>query len=218
MRLLLTGLVFIAVLAVPFLVWGNLFSEDVEILEGKIKDYGVWPWLAGIFLLVADILLPIPATAVMSVLGLIYGPVLGGIVAAAGSFLSGTIPYLFCRRLGRGAGEWIVGTEELAKGERLFGRYGGWGVALSRWMPLLPAVVACFAGRVLMPAGKFFAALACGSIPMGFAFAAMGRMGKEEPELTIVLSAVVPALLWLIVGRILARLSLREWKGDADRE
>ena len=82
----------------------------------------------------------------------------------------------------------------------------------------MPEVVAGVAGLVRMPAGKFFAALACGSIPMGFAFAAMGQMGKEEPELTIVLSAVVPALLWLIVGRILARLPLREWKGDADRE
>jgi uncharacterized membrane protein YdjX (TVP38/TMEM64 family) len=61
-----------------------------------------------------------------------------------------------------------------------------------------------------MPPGKFFAALACGSIPMGFAFAAMGHLGADEPGLTIVLSALVPALLWFVVGRILARLSVRE--------
>ncbi|MEC8896343.1 MAG: VTT domain-containing protein [Planctomycetota bacterium] len=210
MRLLLTGLVFIAVLAVPFFVWGNLFSEDVQVIQENIRDYGVWPGLAGIFLLVADILLPIPATAVMAALGLIYGPLLGGVVAAAGSFLAGAVPYLCCRTLGRGAGEWIVGSKELERAERLFGRYGGWAVALSRWLPLLPEVVACFAGLVRMPGRKFFAALACGSIPMGFAFAAMGEMGKDKPALTIVLSAVVPALLWLIVGRILTRLSLRD--------
>ena len=210
MRLLLTGLVFIAVLAVPFFVWGNLFSEDVQVLEEKIKDYGVWPWLAGIFLLVADILLPIPATAVMAALGLIYGPLLGGLVASAGSFLAGLLPYLCCRTIGRRAGEWIVGRQELKRGERLFGSYGGWAVALSRWMPLLPEGVACFAGLVRMPGRKFLAALACGSIPMGFAFATMGQLGKAEPQLTIVLSALVPALLWLIVGRILTRLSLRD--------
>lgn len=208
MRLLLTGLVFIAVLAVPFFIWGNLFDEDHA--RELLQSYGAWAWMAGIILLVVDILLPIPATAVMSVLGLIYGPVLGGIVAAAGSFISGAVPYLCCRLVGRGAGEWIVGRKELEKGERLFGRYGGWGVALSRWMPLLPEVVACFAGLVRMPGGKFFAALACGSIPMGFVFAAMGEIGKEKPVLTIILSAVVPALLWLIVGRILTRLSLRD--------
>ena len=37
MRLLLTGLVFIAVLAVPFFIWGNLFSEDVQELQEKIN-------------------------------------------------------------------------------------------------------------------------------------------------------------------------------------
>ena len=210
MRLLLTGLVFAAVLAIPFLVWGNLFSEDVQVLQEKIRDYGVWPWLAGIFLLVADILLPIPATAVMAALGLIYGPLLGGLVASAGSFLAGLLPYLCCRMIGRRAGEWIVGQQELERGGSLFGSYGGWAVALSRWMPLLPEVVACFAGLVRMPGRKFVAALACGSIPMGFAFATMGQLGKAEPQLTIALSAVVPALLWLIVGRILTRISQRD--------
>ena len=152
-----------------------------------------------------------PATVVMSALGAIYGPFIGGAAAAAGSFISGAIPYLCCRKLGRGAAEWIVGRDELAKGESLFGRYGGWAVALSRWMPLLPEVVACIAGMVRMPPGKFFAALACGSIPMGFAFAAMGHnMGADEPGLTIILSALVPALLWLVVGRILVRLSVGE--------
>ncbi|MCH2583294.1 MAG: VTT domain-containing protein [Planctomycetes bacterium] len=100
--------------------------------------------------------------------------------------------------------------EELEKGERLSGRVGGWAVALSRWMPLLPEVVACFAGLVRMPPGKYFAALACGSIPMGFAFAVMGHMGADRPLQTIVLSAVVPALLWLVVGRTLTRLSVND--------
>ena len=208
MRLLLTGLFMALVLAVPFLIWGNLFSSNVN--RELLTVYGGWPWLGGIVLLTVDILLPMPATVVMSALGAIYGPFIGGAAAAAGSFISGAIPYLCCRKLGRGAAEWIVGRDELARGESLFGRYGGWAVALSRWMPLLPEVVACIAGMVRMPPGKFFAALACGSIPMGFAFASMGHLGADEPGLTIVLSALVPALLWLVVGRILARLSVRE--------
>jgi uncharacterized membrane protein YdjX (TVP38/TMEM64 family) len=208
MRLLLIGLFMALVLAVPFLIWGNLFSSNVN--RELLTVYGGWPWLGGIVLLTADILLPMPATVVMSALGAIYGPFIGGAAAAAGSFISGAIPYFCCRKLGRGAAEWIVGRGELARGESLFGRYGGWAVALSRWMPLLPEVVACIAGMVRMPPGKFFAALACGSIPMGFAFASMGHLGADEPGLTIVLSALVPALLWLVVGRILARLSVRE--------
>ena len=212
MRSLLIGFLLIVTLVIPFIIWGASF-EDFFSPEGTrdlLESYGGWAWLCGMTLLAADILLPMPATVVMSVLGLIYGPVLGGMIAAAGSFLSGVIPYVLCRQLGKGAARWLIGEKELKKGERLSGRVGGWAVALSRWMPLLPEVVACFAGLVRMPSGKYFAALACGSIPMGFAFAVMGHMGADRPFQTIILSAVVPALLWLVVGRILTRLSVND--------
>ena len=83
MRLLLTGLFMALVLAVPFLIWGNLFSGTVN--RELLTAYGGWPWLGGIVLLTADILLPMPATVVMSALGAIYGPFIGGAAAAAGS-------------------------------------------------------------------------------------------------------------------------------------
>ncbi len=212
MRSLLIGLLLIVTLVIPFIFWGTSFEDFFSPAGTRdlLESYGGWAWLCGMALLTADILLPMPATVVMSVLGLIYGPVLGGMIAAAGSFLSGVIPYVLCRQLGKGAARWLIGVKELEKGERLSGRVGGWAVALSRWMPLLPEVVACFAGLVRMPSGKYFAALACGSIPMGFAFAAMGHMGADRPLQTVVLSAVVPALLWLVVGRTLTRLSVND--------
>ena len=52
---------------------------------------------------------------------------------------------------------------------------GGWVVALSRALPILPEVISCTAGLVRMPFRKFTVALACGSAPMGFLFAAIGR-------------------------------------------
>jgi len=212
MRSLLIGFLLVLTLAIPFIFWGERFEDFFSPTGTRdlLESYGGWAWLCGILLLTVDIFLPMPATVVMSVLGLIYGPVLGGIIAATGSFLSGAIPYVLCRGLGDGAARWLIGETELHRGKLLFGRVGGWAVALSRWMPLLPEVVACFAGLVRMPPGKFFAALACGSIPMGFAFAAMGHLGAEKPALTVALSAMVPALLWLVVGRILARLSVDE--------
>ena len=81
MRLLLTGLFMALVLAVPFLIWGNLFSGNVN--RELLTAYGGWPWLGGIVLLTVDILLPMPATVVMSALGAIYGPFIGGAAAAA---------------------------------------------------------------------------------------------------------------------------------------
>jgi hypothetical protein len=41
----------------------------------------------------------------------------------------------------------------------------------------------------------------CGSLPLGFAFAAIGRTGTDHQWLAVLLSALVPPLLWLGSGR-----------------
>jgi membrane protein DedA with SNARE-associated domain len=69
-------------------------------------------------------------------------------------------------------------------------------VALSRWLPLFPEVLSCMAGLVAMPAWRFFGASACGSFPLGFAFAAIGATGGENVPLALALSAAVPAILY----------------------
>jgi len=75
-------------------------------------------------------------------------------------------------------------------------------VALSRALPILPEVISCTAGLVRMPFRRFAVALACGSVPMGFLFAAIGKAGHETPGWAFGLSLLVPALLWLAASRI----------------
>jgi uncharacterized membrane protein YdjX (TVP38/TMEM64 family) len=144
-----------------------------------------------------DLLLPIPGTIVMSALGYVYGTMMGGLLAALGSFLAGSLGYGLCRLLGRGAARRLLGEKDLERGEQLFANVGGWIVALSRWLPIFPEVVACMAGLTRMPAATFFFALACGSLPLGFVFAAVGHTGVVSPTLALVLSAVLPVVLWL---------------------
>ena len=195
--LLLAGII------LPFLIWGEAFDATLspEGARAWMETYGDWAWLAGIVLLVADIVLPIPGTVVMSALGWKYGWLLGGCIAAAGSTLSGASAFFLCRGFGRGAARWIAGEEGLKKGEALFEKRGGWLVALSRWTPVLPEAVACLAGLCGMKRRIFFPALACGSLPLGFAFAAIGHLGHESPTLALALSALVPAALWLAALR-----------------
>jgi uncharacterized membrane protein YdjX (TVP38/TMEM64 family) len=69
----------------------------------------------------------------------------------------------------------------------------------------LPEAVACLAGLNRMPFPTFLLAVLCGSLPMGFVFAAIGALGQEEPAWALVLSIVVPALLWLGARRWLRR-------------
>ena len=205
--LILLICVLLALIIVPFMIWGAKFDATLN-LDGArawMEQYGRWAWLAGIVLLVADILLPIPSTVVMSALGWMYGWLMGGLICTAGSMLSGIVAYVICRVLGRPAAKWIAGEEGLARGEEVFAKGGGWMVALSRWTPVLPEAVACLAGIVRMKWSTFLLALACGSLPVGFAFAAIGHVGQDRPGLALLLSGAAPVMLWLIAGRLLKK-------------
>jgi uncharacterized membrane protein YdjX (TVP38/TMEM64 family) len=186
---------------IPFAIWGEGFERafgQAAAIEW-LGRYGRWAWAAGIALLIMDLFLPVPATAVMAALGYVYGPLTGGLIGALGSCLSGALAYALCRTLGQPVARRLLGPEGLAEGERLFAQVGGWLVVLSRWLPVLPEVIACMAGLTRMPVRTFGLALVCGSAPLAFAFAAVGHAGVERPLLAIGLSALLPPILWLVV-------------------
>jgi uncharacterized membrane protein YdjX (TVP38/TMEM64 family) len=201
MRLLVTSILLALVLCVPFFIWGEDFGRwfTGDAAVQWIRARGAWGWLAVIALLVSDLVLPLPATPVMSAAGFLYGVWLGGVLSAAGSFAAGMAGYWLCRSFGRGVAVRLVGEEELSEHETLFHRSGPWLVAVSRWMPVLPELVSCLAGLTRMPPRIFTAALACGAVPMGFVYAAIGATGRESPLLAICLSVAVPPLLWMIL-------------------
>ena len=190
----------------PWWVWGEKFDGALT-LEGSIawlRAQGGWAWLAGIGLLVGDVALPIPSTIVMSALGVIYGALVGGVVAGAGSMLAGVAAYGLSRWAGRPMAVRFAGEEGLARTEALFARGGAWLVLTSRWLPVLPEAVACLAGLARMPFRTFFAALAAGSLPMGFAFAGIGALARDQETLAVAISIILPVAAW-IVGRRLRR-------------
>lgn len=204
MRLLLVLLVPAAILVLPFLALGGWLDAALggPQLTAMLAAAGGWAWLAGIGLLLADLVLPVPASGVMAALGAVYGPIRGGLVAAAGSFLAGATGYLLCCRLGQPAARWLLGPDELDRARRLSAELGGWLVAGSRALPLLPEAVACAAGLVAMPARRFFMALACGALPMGLVFATLGHLGADRPLASILLASLLPLALWPLARRL----------------
>ena len=209
MRLLVTSILFAVVLCLPFLIWGEQFMQwftgDAAIQW--IRGWGAWGWLAVIGLLVSDLFLPIPATPVMSAAGYLYGTPVGGLVSAVGSFAAGMAGYGLCRAFGRNIAVRLAGEKELAEHDTLFQRSGPWLVAASRWLPLLPEVISCLAGLTRMPLRVFAVSLACGAVPMGFVFAAIGAAGQDNPKLALTLSVIVPPVLWLAVRPFLRKRS-----------
>lgn len=201
MRLIWLFIGLVVLVLVPFFIWGDtltsLFSADGAVVW--LQQYGYWAWAVGLVLILSDLLLPIPATLVMAALGFIYGWAGGGAISALGSFMAGGLGYELCRSLGSKAARWILGAKDLQKAQRLNRRVGGWLVALSRWLPVFPEVISCMAGLTRMPRPLFYGALACGSLPLGFTYATIGYAGQESPTIALLLSALLPPLLWLLI-------------------
>ncbi len=205
MRLFRIILVLALLVLIPFLLWGGKFMAMLDGAAAKewLRGCGAWGWLAVIGLLIGDLFLPVPATGVMSAAGYVYGSLIGGGLSVAGSFLSGLLAYWLCRSSGLRAAEWLAGKEGLQQNAALFRRSGPWLVILSRWLPVLPEVIACLAGVAKMPPRLFITALLCGTVPMGFSYAAVGAMFEVEPGWALGLSAAAPVVLWLVLRPLL---------------
>ncbi len=203
-RLLLIFFLLALLVVGPFLIWGSCFEQvmSLESTVAGLRSTGDWAWAAGLGLLIIDLFLPILGTVVMSALGLVYGWFWGGLISGVGATGAGLLAYGLSRKLGRKAAQALTGEDGLTEGERLFqGEAGGWLVAFSRWMPVLPEVVACLAGLSRMPFKRFSGALCAGCFPMGWVFAWIGSTGNHQPVLALSLSAGLPPLIWGIFRR-----------------
>ncbi len=203
MRLIVWFSALAALVLGVWLIWGGRWDDQFT-FGGSVrwlKSAGQWAWAAGILLLMGDLAVPVPGTIVISALGFIYGTLLGGVIASVGLVAAGLLGYGLGRLLGEKFARRWLGDGDYERGKRLFASGGGWMVALSRALPILPEVISCTAGLVRMPFRRFGMALACGSVPMGFLFAAIGRAGHESPGWATGLSLTVPAVLWLIGRR-----------------
>jgi uncharacterized membrane protein YdjX (TVP38/TMEM64 family) len=204
MRLLFLFIALGALILLVWLIWGGAWEAHFTLpgAAAWLRQAGPWAWAAGIGLLAADLVLPVPGTIVMSALGLTYGTLLGGTVAATGSILAGLCGYGVGRLVGEKTARKLLGGRDFEKGKLLFARGGGSVIALSRAIPILPEALSCTAGLVRMPFHAFLTSLACGSIPVGFLFAWIGAVGRDAPAWAIAFSIAVPLLLWLLARRL----------------
>ncbi|MGH8185233.1 MAG: hypothetical protein ACREUC_01610, partial [Steroidobacteraceae bacterium] len=58
-----------------------------------LHEYGSWAWALGITLIWVDVILPIPQTAVIAALGIIYGTLIGGLLGSLGLITGGLLGY-----------------------------------------------------------------------------------------------------------------------------
>jgi uncharacterized membrane protein YdjX (TVP38/TMEM64 family) len=175
-------------------------AEDANDAVSMLRDYDSWAWAVGIALIWADLVLPVPQTAVIAALGIIYGTVFGGLLGSVALISSGILGYALMRTSARRFVDRLVGHQFRHKTEGLFDRSGAWAIVLSRSLPYsIPEAIVFLAGLAGMPMGKFTMALTVGSVPTAFAFAAIGAGWADQPILALIVSYVLPVLLLPIV-------------------
>jgi uncharacterized membrane protein YdjX (TVP38/TMEM64 family) len=180
--------------------------QDANDAVLMLRKYDAWAWAVGIALIWADLVLPVPQTVVVAALGIIYGTVLGGLLGSVGLITGGLLGYGLMLTSARRIWRRFVGRRSLDKVERLFDRGGAWAIVLTRSLPYsIPEAVVFLAGLAGMPTREFTAALAVGSVPTAFAFAAIGAGWAHRPILALVVSYVLPVLL-LPIALYLMRL------------
>lgn len=175
----------------------------------RLREYEEWAWAVGIVLILADVVLPVPQTAVIAALGIIYGTLLGGLLGSVGLVTGGLLGYALMLTAARRFVQRLVRSRSLSKMERLFDQGGAWAIVLTRSFPYsIPEVMAFLAGLAGMPTRKFIAALTTGSVPIAFLFAGVGAGWAERPIVALGVSFVLPILL-LPIGLHLIRRRAR---------
>jgi uncharacterized membrane protein YdjX (TVP38/TMEM64 family) len=161
-----------------------------------LRAYETWAWAIGIALIWADLVLPIPQTAVIAALGIIYGTLLGGVLGSLGLITGGLLGYGLMHTSARRLAQRFAGRQSLHKMQRVFDRGGAWAIILTRGLShSVPEAIVFLAGLTGMPMGRFIAALTIGSVPTAFVFAAIGAGWANQPILVLAASYVLPILL-----------------------
>lgn len=180
-------------------------ADDAVLL---LRKYESWAWAAGIVLIWADLVLPVPQTVVIAALGIVYGTVFGGLLGSVGLITGGFLGYVLMLTSARKMVQRFVGPQSLNKMESLFERGGAWAIVLTRSLPYsIPEAMVFLAGLAGMPMRKFTAAVIVGSVPTAFAFAAIGAGWADQPILALVVSYVLPILLLPIALLLMRRPS-----------
>ena len=208
-KLLFIVLVPGVLIIISFLIWGDyfeaVFSEQAFIERHSQSHTG---WMVGFGLLVGDLVLPVPGTAVMSAMGALYGIWWGALINFSGSCCSGFLAYVLARRFGKkkDGTTRFCSAEELSQYEHFFNKWGAYAIIMSRAFPILPELMTLAAGFSKMDFKKFSFSLMLGSLPVSFLFSYLGHLSRQSPFIGIVSALLISVFLWALCARKIKKL------------
>jgi uncharacterized membrane protein YdjX (TVP38/TMEM64 family) len=203
-RWLIVGTLLFAVILVPFAFIGDPLEAFVR--RSVVAEEGNDAILALtiVFLLSADILLPIPSSIVSTAAGYRFGAIGGAGLSLLGLTISCWFGYWIGSSFGRVGAERMVGARRLNSAARVIGRYGSWSVALARPVPVLAEASVILAGLLRLPFIPFFVLSTLANLIVSLVYGFAGSLSAEVDSLLLGLAAAVsvPFLAsWWLHGR-----------------
>jgi uncharacterized membrane protein YdjX (TVP38/TMEM64 family) len=199
----------LAFILVPFiLLEGRMDALVQQTLQSNTSL--VLITLAVIAFLLADIVLPIPSSFVLTTTGFLLGIEWGTVVGFIGLTCASLGGYALGRYAGGPVAKRVVGRAQLERFADLSQRYGDVLLVAFRAMPVLAEATTILAGISRMPLPRFLIVTSIGNSVVALVYAWIGAVSASQSSflLASVASIVLPVLIVLAMRRA-ARVQAR---------
>lgn len=206
LRWTLFAVLLLAFILVPFVLYEgemNALVEDALQREGSIALIT----LAVVGFLVADVVLPIPSSFVLTTAGYLLGTGAGTAVCFVGLSCASLAGYALGRYAGGPLAQRIVGSAQLERFADLSSRHGDALLVAFRAMPVLAEATTILAGISRMPLPRFVLIVSIGNFFVSLVYAWIGAVSASQSSFVIaaIAAALLPALIVLAMRRTLQR-------------
>lgn len=181
-----------------FVILNPLWSS-FESLEDALLQFAEPSKLIVGFVVIAlclDVLIPVPSTVTLFLLGVWLGPFWGGLVGFMALMISTYLGYHLGRsgrmRLQRKAPEMLLDLRSGLNTPKTFAM-----VAFTRAVPMLSEITTLYCGIVSVPQRAFMLSAAAGTLPFAFLFSSVSFIGSDATFtfMTLLLIAVTPTVI-----------------------
>lgn len=157
--------------------------------------------IAGVLLLIADVLLPVPSSPIMVANGALFGIAGGTLLSLAGS-VGAVLAGFALGRAGHGLIRRVVTPREHDRAGALLRRWGVFAIAITRPIPIVAETVAILAGGSPVTWTQALLAAMAGSLVPAAVYAWAGASAQTAGMQTMIYAGVIAvASLLFVAGR-----------------
>jgi uncharacterized membrane protein YdjX (TVP38/TMEM64 family) len=192
----------LAFILVPFVLLEGRMNELVQhTLQSNASL--AWITLAVVAFLLADIVLPVPSSFVLSTTGYLLGTGVGAAVGFVGLTCASLAGYALGRYAGGPLTQRIVGRAQLERFAELSRRHGDLLLVAFRAMPVLAEATTILAGISRLPPLRFMIVVSVGNAVVALVYAWIGAVSASQSSFLFasIASIVLPVLIVVALRR-----------------